>query len=78
MTFNYSLNRVWTFRARNAPLVSSYVKYAFGTLGGLAVKMAAMKYLSPPMHPLASNTLGIIGGTVVNYLASQLWAFARR
>jgi dolichol-phosphate mannosyltransferase len=78
MTFNYSLNRIWTFRARNAPLVSSYAKYACGTLGGLAVKMLAMKYLSPPMHPLLSNTLGIIGGTVVNYLASQLWAFSRR
>src|SRR4029079_11933947 len=28
MTFNYVLNREWTFRAGEVPVVSSYVKYA--------------------------------------------------
>jgi dolichol-phosphate mannosyltransferase len=78
MTFNYSLNRVWTFRAGQAPLVSSYLKYALGTLGGLGIKLLAMKTLTPPMHYLVSNTLGIVVGTVFNFLASQLWAFSKR
>jgi dolichol-phosphate mannosyltransferase len=78
MTFNYSLNRVWTFRAGRTPIVSSYLKYALGTLGGLGIKLLALKTLTPPMHYLASNTLGIIVGTIFNYLASQLWAFAKK
>jgi dolichol-phosphate mannosyltransferase len=77
MTGNYAINRVWTFRACQLPLVSSYVKYALGVLLGLGVKVAVMKAL--PAWPYnVSNLLGILVGTVFNYLASQLWAFARR
>lgn len=78
MTFNYSLNRLWTFRARQTPLVASYVKYSLGTLGGLGIKLLALKLLTPPMHYLLSNSLGIVAGTIFNFLASQLWAFSRR
>ncbi|HLY10831.1 MAG TPA: glycosyltransferase family 2 protein [Planctomycetota bacterium] len=78
MTFNYSLNRAWTFRARQAPLLASYLKYALGTLGGLGIKLVAMKTLTPPMHYLVSNTLGIVAGTLFNFLSSQIWAFSKR
>jgi dolichol-phosphate mannosyltransferase len=77
MTGNYALNRVWTFRASQLPLFSSYLKYALGVLAGLAVKVAVMKAL-PSWHYNVSNILGIVVGTVFNYLASQLWAFSRR
>ena len=77
MTGNYTLNRVWTFRARQLPLWSSYLKYALGVLAGLGVKVAVM-WLLPSWHYNVSNILGIVVGTVFNYLASQLWAFARR
>jgi dolichol-phosphate mannosyltransferase len=77
MTGNYALNRVWTFRARQLPLLSSYLKYALGVLLGLGVKVAIMKAM-PSWHYNLSNVAGIVVGTVFNYLASQLWAFARR
>jgi len=77
MTFNFSLNRVWTFRAREIPIYLSYPKYALGTLGGLAVKTGALYSLSS-VHYLMSNFIGIVLGTIFNYLASQLWAFSRR
>jgi dolichol-phosphate mannosyltransferase len=77
MTGNYALNRIWTFRARQLPIVPSYIKYALGVLGGLGVKIAVMKAF-PSWNYNVSNILGIIVGTVFNYLASQLWAFARK
>ena len=77
MTFNFSLNRAWTFRAQHIPIYLSYPKYALGTLGGLAVKTGAIYSLSS-VHYLMSNFIGIVLGTIFNYLASQLWAFSRR
>lgn len=77
MTGNYWLNRVWTFRAQQLPVLSSYLKYALGVLGGLGVKVAVMKAF-PHWDYNLTNVLGIVAGTIFNYLASQLWAFARR
>jgi dolichol-phosphate mannosyltransferase len=77
MTFNFTLNRSWTFRAKEIPIYLSYPKYALGTLGGLAVKAGAI-YALPSVHYLMSNFVGIVLGTIFNYLASQLWAFSRR
>ena len=77
MTGNYVLNRIWTFRARQLPIASSYFKYALGVLGGLGVKIAVMKAF-PSWNYNVSNVLGIVVGTIFNYLASQLWAFARK
>ncbi len=88
MTSNYALNRVWTFRARKAPLAASYLLYAMGTLGGLAVQLAVSyavlggELWSPPpakgWKDFLALGLGIAAGTVVNYLASEFIAFGRR
>jgi dolichol-phosphate mannosyltransferase len=77
MTCNYVLNREWTFRAGGLAVVPSYVKYALGSLGGLGVQAAVMHAL-PTMQYSLSALLGIAAGTIFNYLASQLWAFARK
>jgi putative flippase GtrA len=34
--------------------------------------------LLPSMNHNLSASIGIVAGTIFNYLASQLWAFARR
>lgn len=77
MTANYLINRHWTFRADSLPVVTSYLKYALGVLGGLGVQFAVVHAL-PAWNLNVSNLLGIIAGTLFNYLASQLWAFARK
>jgi dolichol-phosphate mannosyltransferase len=77
MTINYLINRTWTFRAGKIPVTTSYLKYAVGCLVGLAVQWGVMHAL-PTMHYNVSALLGIAAGTVVNYLASALWAFARK
>lgn len=77
MTMNYALNRVWTFKARQLPIVASYLKYALGALGGFGVQYGVMALL-PTLNHNISASIGIVAGTIFNYLASQLWAFARR
>jgi len=77
MTFNFTLNRIWTFRARQIPVYAAYPKYALGTLGGLGVKTATI-FATPSLHYLAGNFIGIVLGTIFNYVASHYWAFKRR
>ena len=77
MTWNYVLNRLWTFRARATPMLGAYVRYALGVLAGFGVQLAIMHALST-VHYLPAAALGVVAGTLFNYAASELWAFARR
>jgi putative flippase GtrA len=76
MTSNYTLNRLWTFRARAIPVPASYLRYGLGVLAGLGVQPGVMHALLT-VHYLPA-ALGIMSGTLFNYAASELWAFARR
>jgi putative flippase GtrA len=58
-------------------VASSYVRYAAGAVGGLGVQLAVMHVLSHFHYAIAAS-LGIAAGTLVTFLSSQLWAFARR
>lgn len=75
MSFNWALNRRWTFRARSRA-AGSYLAYTVGALGGLAVQIAVMRAMSPFPY-LAAALAGIAAGTAVTYWTSQRWAFAR-
>ncbi len=87
MTSNYAINRWWTFRAAGSLFVS-YAFYALGTLGGFGVQLAVMyAALGPAMartgveHGIRDDVAllaGIVAGTAVNYVASELLAFRRR
>ncbi len=75
MTWNYSLNRTWTFKAGRLPLVRSYFRYAAGTLGGFGVRMVLQSALEPLVGHLGAAAVGILAGTALNFAASQYWAF---
>jgi putative flippase GtrA len=77
MTSNYTMNRIWTFRARGAPVFSSYIAYALGALGGLWIQLVFMEALSR-FHYAVGATLGIAAGSLFIFLTSHLWAFAKR
>jgi len=77
MTSNYTLNRLWTFRARSVSLFTSYTAYAAGALGGLLVQILVMHALSA-LHYVLGASLGIVLGTTFTFLTSHLWAFAKR
>ncbi len=77
MTSNYLINRRWTFRARHVGVTSSYLKYASSAVAGLGIQIGVMTLLRA--YPWAwAATLGIIAGTVCNFLLSYLWTFPKR
>jgi dolichol-phosphate mannosyltransferase len=75
MTSNYRLNKVWTFRAKAAPFLPSYARYAVGAVGGLGVQLGIM-HLLRHVHYLSGASLGILAGAAFTFLVSQFWAFA--
>ena len=76
MTSNYCLNRLWTFRARAVPLATSYVVYAVGAIGGLAVQQGTLRLLDG-WHYLLAASMGILAGMVFTFCTSQFLAFKR-
>jgi len=77
MTWNYTINRVWTFRAGGAPILSSYGRYAMGTLAGFGVRMGTQALLMPHIPYQLAAASGIALGTVFNFAASQYWALRK-
>jgi putative flippase GtrA len=77
MTWNYALNRRWTFRARTMPVAGTYLRYGLGVLAGLGVQLGVMHALLW-VHYLPAAALGVVAGTLFNFAASELWAFAGR
>ncbi|HXX92658.1 MAG TPA: glycosyltransferase family 2 protein [Planctomycetota bacterium] len=78
MTSNYSINRIWTFRARMAPVATSYVVYAVGAIGGWAVQSGILELLKTRIHYLLAAAAGIVVGTLFTFLTSQFVAFRKR
>ncbi len=84
MTWNFFLNRNWTFRgSRDCSRWNQYVKYvsssALGALISWSASMA-LTHLVPFFHAhlVLAAVLGIGAGTVTNFLLSSMWVFARK
>lgn len=77
MSWNYAWNRRWTFEAKGAPVVASYLKYAAGTLVGLSLQVGVM-HLLESWHYVPAALAGIAAGTAFNFAASSRWAFSSR
>ena len=83
-TWNYCFNRVWTFKvARNAKIFYSYIIYVSVCLLGLGIRIGVMHFLieytgmdKRPWYILAS-ILGILTGTMCNFLGSKYIAFSK-
>lgn len=88
MSWNFMINRAWTFRGRPSPVWRAYPLYALGTLGGLALQLGVMRLMlggglfepapARGWHDVGALVAGIVAGTALNYLASEFVAFARR
>jgi dolichol-phosphate mannosyltransferase len=77
MTSNYSINRLWTFRAHSAPVVGSYAIYAIGAIGGWGIQMGSL-YLLAHWNLFLAATVGIVLGTLFTFVTSQFLAFRKR
>ena len=78
---NYTLNHYWTFLGLGDDdhiSIKSYVKYLIITLIGLIINLIVLKliifYFNPELKVIA-QLLGIISGTITNYLGAKNWVF---
>ncbi len=83
VTTNYFLNRTWTFENGNkTPLGWSYLIYLTVCSTGLAVRLLSMHLMIEYLWGdsgywyVATNFIGIIISTVVNFIGSNLFAFS--
>jgi len=78
---NYILNHYWTFLGQgddNHISIKSYIKYLMITLVGLIINLIVLKliifYFNPELKVIA-QLLGIISGTITNFLGAKNWVF---
>jgi dolichol-phosphate mannosyltransferase len=85
VTFNYAANRRFSFaRAREIPLLYSYVTYVGANLLGLALRMLVVQLLMSLTSwerdhgygYLLLSALGIVLATLVNFVGVKYFAFA--
>ncbi|MET0343273.1 MAG: glycosyltransferase [Polyangiales bacterium] len=83
VTFNYAINRRFSFKeARATPLLRSYVAYVGANLVGLTVRMLAidtlmrMSSLDRGGGYLLLSVIGIALATLVNFVGVKYFAFA--
>ena len=80
---NYYLNHIWTFSDQtvNQPVgLMYYVKYLSVALGGLAINLFLLwwlLFLFSPHIKVMAQTVGIAGGTIINFIGSKYWVFRK-
>jgi len=78
---NYILNHYWTFLGLGDDdhiSIKSYIKYLTITLVGLIINLIVLEliifYFNPELKVIA-QLLGIISGTITNFLGAKNWVF---
>jgi putative flippase GtrA len=75
---NYLLNDRWTFAARS-PSIRRFAKFNVSSLGGLAVNVLSVWFLTRHGLPvLVANLAGIAAGMAVNLTLSVTWVWRRK
>ena len=84
VSWNYLLNRRFTFTdARDTPVSRSYVTFVAVCAGGIALRVGVMHLLmvrlgwDRPPEVYATNFVGIVAATAVNFLGARFIAFRR-
>ena len=78
---NYLLNHWWTFtnQMSDSPIsLQGYIRFMFIALGGFGINLIILwlviLFFNPQLKVIA-QALGILGGTIFNYLGSKYWVF---
>jgi putative flippase GtrA len=75
---NYLLNDRWTFAGRS-PSLRRFAKFNASSLGGLAVNVLSVWFLTRMgLHYLVANLAGIGAAFAVNLSLSATWVWGRR
>ena len=79
MTSNFWLNRIWTFGQRD-PMLAQYARFAAACGLGAAMNWGVAVGLVRSIelffaYPLAAAFVGILAGTISNFLICSRWVF---
>jgi putative flippase GtrA len=75
---NYLLNDWWTFAARS-PSLRRFAKFNASSLGGLAVNVLSVWFLTRHGLPvLVANLAGIAAAFAINFTLSSTWVWKKR
>jgi putative flippase GtrA len=80
VTQNYILNHVWSFKkiVTNNLNFKSYLRYVYVNIFGLVANIIVLNLILIQFHPdlkVIAQLLGIIVGTVFNYILSKVYVF---
>jgi putative flippase GtrA len=84
MTWNFGLNRRWTFGcARAEPMLAQYIRFAAACGLGAAINWFVAVGLVRTTHlfstyPLGAAFVGVLAGTGSNFAISSRWVFRSR
>ena len=82
LTANYFLNRAWTFKkTKKLPVLKGLIVFGTVCLSGLIVRLLMMEVMlrvevfTFQNFELVVNMLGIIVGSVANFIGSKIFVF---
>lgn len=85
VSWNYFLNRVWTFADGAYTQISkSYISFVAVSVSGLAVRLVTMhlliEYANMGARPwyIVASIMGVMAGTIFNFLGSKYFSFSRK
>jgi dolichol-phosphate mannosyltransferase len=76
---NFALNRVWTFRARSAPVAGQFLRFAVVSVAALGLDLLLLWGLveraGVAKLPAAAAAIAVV--TPLSFLGNRLWSFAQ-
>jgi putative flippase GtrA len=79
VTNNYSLNRVWTFRAHRGGVAYQGMRFLVVSTIALLANLAVLHFLvTLGLGEVVAQAIAIVLVTPVNFVGNKLWSFGKR
>jgi putative flippase GtrA len=79
VTNNYTLNRLWTFRAERGHYGYQGIRFLVVSTFALGANLLVLDlYVEAGLDKVAAQAIAIVLVTPVNFIGNKLWSFGRR
>jgi putative flippase GtrA len=80
VTSNYTLNRIWTFRAQRGGVAAQGIRFLLVSLASLGANLVVLHLLIRygGIAKLPSQAIAIVLVTPLNFVGNKLWSFRRK
>lgn len=76
-TYNFYLNRWWTFQATESKTTGQAIRFLFVNLISVGTNLFVLYLLVPHLNDLPSQAIAIALVTPVNFLGNKYWTFRK-